>query len=151
MKNFIKSIFGKREKSLQENTEFSKLPNDTQKYLIESRKLAEKNKQSYELNEKGIEAERNGEVELAIKFYEENIKCRFEGSHPYNRLAIIYRKQKRYFDEKGVLEIAIEVFNNDAYRSRQDLPTKLEKFQERLDKVNQLIKKQLEEDEKKGV
>ena len=57
--------------------------------------------------------ERTGKSrDLAIKLYEKNITENFDGSHPYNRLAIIYRKQKDYQNEIRVLNKAINVFSN---------------------------------------
>lgn len=45
-------------------------------------------------NLKAIELEKAGNVKEAIKLYEMNIKENFEGNHPYDRLAIIYRRNK---------------------------------------------------------
>jgi tetratricopeptide (TPR) repeat protein len=63
------------------------------------------------LNTSGKENEKNGEVEIAIKKYEKNISEGFVGNHPYDRLAVIYRKTKDYDNELRVLNRAIEVFN----------------------------------------
>lgn len=62
----------------------------------------------YQINAEGIEAEKNGDINLAIALYEKNISNGFNGSHPYKRLAIIYRKQKKYDDEIRVLQAAIK-------------------------------------------
>jgi tetratricopeptide (TPR) repeat protein len=92
-------------------------------------------------NIKGIKYEKEGKVNLAIKLYEKNISENFEGSHPYNRLAIIYRKQKDYQNEIRVLNKAVEVFSNLMITSpRSDIEPKLEKFKNRLDKSKKLIK-----------
>ncbi|MDA9057539.1 tetratricopeptide repeat protein [Flavobacteriaceae bacterium] len=86
-------------------------------------------------NIKGTKHEKEGRVDLAIKLYEKNINDNFDGSHPYNRLAIIYRKQKDYHNEIRVLNKAIEVFSNLMSTSpRLDIETKLEKFKKRLEK-----------------
>ena len=82
----------------------------------------------------GKDAEKNGDIEAAIRLYEENVRERFTGSHPYNRLAIIYHKQKRYEDEKRVLRTAIDVFST-INNGRKDVDPKLEKFKERLAKL----------------
>jgi len=90
-------------------------------------------------NLKGKEYEQTGEVILAIKKYEENVKERFEGSHPYNRLAIIYRKKKDYDNEIRILNIAIHIYTELSKDSpRQDVDPKLEKFRIRLKKVKEL-------------
>jgi|GEM_PF-92051 len=65
-----------------------------------------------ERNLKGKELEKQGDIEGAIALYELNIKEGFPGTHPYDRLEIIYRKQKNYEEEMRVLNRAIEVFHN---------------------------------------
>lgn len=88
-----------------------------------------------ERNLTGKEFEKNGQVDKAVKLYEENIKERFEGNHPYDRLAIIYKKQGRIDDEIRVLKQAIAVFEEVVERGRGDGPPKLQKFKERLGKA----------------
>ena len=86
-------------------------------------------------NIKGIKYEKEGKVDLAIKLYEKNIAENFEGNHPYDRLAIIYRKRKDYQNEVRVLNKAIDVFSNLLFTSpRSDIKPKLEKFKKRLEK-----------------
>ncbi len=93
-------------------------------------------------NLKGKENEQKGENEVAIKEYEKNIKEGFEGNHPYDRLAIIYRKNKDYDNEIRVLNRAIEVFIELSKNSpRQDINPKLEKFRNRLNKAEELRKR----------
>ena len=92
-------------------------------------------------NIKGIKYEKEGKVDLAIKLYEKNISENFDGSHPYNRLAIIYRKRKDFQNEIRVLNKAIEVFSNLITTSpRSDIEPKLEKFKHRLYKSKTLTK-----------
>jgi tetratricopeptide (TPR) repeat protein len=95
-----------------------------------------------ERNLKGIELEKSGRVDEAIQLYEENVKENFEGSHPYDRLAIIYRKRNMIDDEIRVLEKAIWVFENIVHRERLDKWPKLEKFKKRLEKAKKLKSKQ---------
>jgi tetratricopeptide (TPR) repeat protein len=90
---------------------------------------------SLDNNLSGIKAEKNDDSEEAIRLYEQNVSARFDGSHPYKRLAIIYHKQKRYDDEIRVLEVAVDVFSK---LKRQDVPKKLEYFKERLKKAKEL-------------
>ena len=80
----------------------------------------------------GIEAEKAGNIEEAIRLYEDNISRNFIGSHPYKRLAIIYRKQKRYDDEIRILRKAVIMFKDD----------KLAYFQDRLQKAQELKTKE---------
>lgn len=92
-------------------------------------------------NIKGTKHEKEGRIDLAIKLYEKNISENFEGKHPYDRLAIIYRKQKDLENEIRVLNKAIEVFSNLLKSSpRQDIKPKLEKFKSRLEKAKSLKK-----------
>ena len=89
-------------------------------------------------NLKGIELEKDGKVDQAIILYERNINENFVGNHPYDRLAIIYRKRKQFDDEVRVLEKAIGVFEKIVSEGRQDGPPKLERFKERLEKAQKL-------------
>lgn len=84
-----------------------------------------------ERNLNGISLEKT-DLDKAIALYEQNIAEGFDGNHPYDRLAIIYHKQKRYEDEKRVLKRGIDVFST---LSRQDAQTKLQKFKDRLSKL----------------
>ena len=92
-------------------------------------------------NLKGIEFEKKGEIEKAIRLYEKNVEEDFEGSHPYDRLAIIYRKRGEYVEEIRVLRKAIFVFENKVHSERMDKEQKLQKFQERLEKAMQKLEK----------
>lgn len=88
-----------------------------------------------ERNLTGKELEKSGQVEKAIPLYEENIKEDFEGNHPYDRLAIIYKKQGRIDDEIRVLKQAVAIFDKVAKRGRGDGSPKLQKFKEKLNKA----------------
>lgn len=87
-------------------------------------------------NLKGKKLEKKGKVDEAINLYEINIKHDFEGNHPYDRLAIIYRRKKDYDNEIRVLNHAIKVFKNlSKSTKRGDVKPKLEKFKARLEKA----------------
>lgn len=58
----------------------------------------------------GIELEKEGMIDEAIKVYEKSIVPKLPMKHPYERLAILYRKKKDYENEIRVVKIAIEVF-----------------------------------------
>ena len=88
-------------------------------------------------NLNGIELEKNGKVDEAVKLYEKNVSMGFEGNHPYDRLAIIYRKNKDYDNEIRVLEKAIAVFEK-VNPSRPDRDPKLQRFKDRLEKAKAL-------------
>ncbi len=92
-------------------------------------------------NTNGSIYESMGDIDTAIALYEYNVNHRFEGNHPYDRLSIIYRKRKEYYNEIIVLETAIDVFTHDVPRSRPDRAKKLSKFKERLKKAKELADK----------
>lgn len=83
-----------------------------------------------ELNNKGIEFEKQGKIVEAIAIYEENIKgdC-YPATHSFDRLLVLYRKSKDYENEKRVAEKAIYLFSENKYK-------------ERLQKIKLLISKQ---------
>lgn len=81
-----------------------------------------------ERNLKGQQLEKQGDVHSAIQLYEQNIAEEVDTPHPYNRLAIIYRKQKRFDDEIRVLEKAIQVYKK---------PEKESKWKEQLSKAKE--------------
>lgn len=94
-----------------------------------------------ERNLRGIELKKAGKIEEAIELYEQNIKENFIGNHPYDELAIIYRKQKRIDDEIRVLEKAVLVFDKFVLDVRVDKSPKLKRFRERLEKARMLKQK----------
>lgn len=82
------------------------------------------------LNNKGIELEKQGKIQEAIKVYEKNISygdC--NATHSYDRLLVLYRKQKDYENEKRICELAISTFKTE------------KKYKDRLEKINNLINK----------
>lgn len=96
---------------------------------------------STERNLTGIDLEKQGKIDEAIELYEMNVHEKFDGNHPYDRLAIIYRKRNMIEDEIRVLKAAIWVFENVVYSQRADRIPKLEKFNARLEKAKKLIDK----------
>ena len=64
----------------------------------------------------GIGLEKEGMVDEAISVYEKSIMPKLPTKHPYERLAILYRKRKDYKNEIRVLETAIEVFMRENER-----------------------------------
>lgn len=84
-------------------------------------------------NLKGMQFEKDGEIDKAIELYEANVAAGFDGSHPYTRLAVIYRKRKDYDNEIRVLSKAIAAVNDTK---------KNEEFYSRLMKAKELQKKE---------
>jgi hypothetical protein len=87
----------------------------------------------------GKQFEKDGKVLDAMALYEENISEHFEGSFPYWRLAILYRKRKLPLEEVRILEKAISVFNSLLSSNRTDIEQKLVDFQERLKQAKDKI------------
>lgn len=70
-------------------------------------------------NQSAAEAEAGGDMERAIRLYEKNIKRKIADSLPFQRLMVIYRKQKRYKDELRVINKGIEVFTGQVEKEQQ--------------------------------
>lgn len=100
--------------------------------------------QTFNINQKGMQCEKDQDIPNAIKYYEQCLQHKFEGSHPYRRLAILYRKQKDYDNEIRVLETAISIFNDIRSKGNRELELskKITDFQNRLDKARILKEKQ---------
>lgn len=83
-----------------------------------------------EYNNLGIEYEKQKNISFAISTYEENVKPgSYPARHAYDRLLILYRKQKDYKNELRICKLAISVF-------------KEEKYKKRLEKIKALLKTQ---------
>lgn len=83
-----------------------------------------------DLNMQGIALEKSGNIEDAIKLYEENIALGYPAAHAYTRLMVLYKRLKRPEDEKRVILRAIEV-----YEGKDE--SLIEKWKLRLSKVKQ--------------
>ena len=64
----------------------------------------------------GINLEKEGMIDEAINVYEKSIVPQLTAKHPYERLAILYRKRKNYVNEIRVLTTAISVFMKENER-----------------------------------
>ncbi|HEX5155555.1 MAG TPA: hypothetical protein VFW07_29135 [Parafilimonas sp.] len=62
------------------------------------------------ITDKAIKAEREKDLALAAKLYEQAIKEKPTDGFSYNRLMIVYRKLKQYKDELRVINKAIKNF-----------------------------------------
>lgn len=101
----------------------------------------ERFEKGYQLVQSGIKAEKRNPSN-AISYYEQAIEIAFEGNHPYDRLAILYRKNNDYSNEIRVLKRAINVFEVLAKTTqRDDVRPKLQKFKDRLQKTQELQNK----------
>lgn len=59
-------------------------------------------------NLEGADLEKAGKIDEAIALYEKNVKEGFDGSYPYTRLVIIYKKRKLFDDEARIIKKAEE-------------------------------------------
>lgn len=95
---------------------YEKALNKLKRYIEEQEKLnacANKNKA-------GAEAEKKGNIEKAIRIYEDNIagKC-YPARHSFDRLLVIYKQQKDYKKELRVAKKAYSIFKDEKYKTRQ--------------------------------
>ncbi len=72
-----------------------------------------------ELNTIGIELEKEGKIEDAIKVYEENAALGYKATHAYNRLMVLYHRLERYDDERRIINRTIEVFGDSKELQRR--------------------------------
>jgi hypothetical protein len=63
-----------------------------------------------ERNKTAGDAEEEGDINKAVRFYEQNIREDYADKVAFERLMIIYRQQKDYKNELRVIKRGIEVF-----------------------------------------
>lgn len=108
-------------------------------YHEEAKKKFKFVEKGYKSNCKAMSYEEEKDIPNAIKYYEESISYNFDGNYPYDRLAILYRKNKDYDNEIRVLNKAIENFSLlEKTSPRGDIHPKLNKFKERLTRAEYL-------------
>jgi tetratricopeptide (TPR) repeat protein len=66
-----------------------------------------------ERNNAARQAEQDGDIDKATGLYEQNIKENYADEFAFERLMIIYRKQKKYGDEIRVINRGIQVFRRN--------------------------------------
>ena len=72
-----------------------------------------------EIMNEAREYESGDEIDKAIKLYQRAIKLEPHNELPYNRLMIIYRKQKQFEDELELINKGIKTFE-EFYRKRSE-------------------------------
>jgi len=70
------------------------------------------------LNGKDFEA--HGEVDKAIELYEQNILDLFDGSHPYDRLRVIYTKRKQFTEAIRVCRTYAKILDTKQESSKRE-------------------------------
>jgi hypothetical protein len=66
-----------------------------------------------ERNDAARRAEQAGDISKAIKLYEQNIRENYADRVAFDRLMVIYRKQKDYKDELRVINRGVELFKEN--------------------------------------
>ena len=101
--------------------------------ILEKIKLVQmKDIENLELINMAKKWEKEGKTDHAAVVYEYLILNDFEGSFPYDRLIIIYKKQKNQDEMIRVLERAVYIFENVVFKDRADRLKKLEKYKHNL-------------------
>ena len=79
-------------------------------------------------------AEEEGNIEEATALYEKAIKQRPLLEQPYNRLMVIYRKNKNYKDELRVIDKALKLFiaHYDKKKAALKMPDKVARLSKAL-------------------
>ena len=72
-----------------------------------------------EIMNEARELEISDEIDKAIKLYQRAIKMEPHNELPYNRLMILYRKQKQYEEELELINKGIKTFE-DFYRKKSE-------------------------------
>ncbi|TGY45083.1 hypothetical protein [Clostridium perfringens] len=123
---------------------------EKRKKLEEERELRELNfNVAYEMNQLAMKLEEMGKIDEAIEKYEEAIKLGFDGSRPYDRLNVHYRKRKDYDSEIANCKQAIKIFGDLKVLGRCDAPDKLERYKLRLLRAQELKEKEIERERTK--
>lgn len=105
------------------------------KELIENNKrLRELYRVQYERNKNGMEAEKNGDLEIAIRYFEENVADNFEGNCPYDRLIQIYTDLKKFDDAIRIATRAVAIYEGKQKSPGEEEP-KLTRFKKTLAKL----------------
>lgn len=122
-----------KEEILDEVKEKQRVLAEKKKKLEEERKLKELNsKVAFEMNQLAINLEKMGRIEEAVETYIKVIRLGFDGSHPFDRLNVYYRKQKDYDNEISNCKQAIKLFEDLKVLGICDASEKLSKYKKRL-------------------
>lgn len=104
---------------------YNKIKEKTEKYIAWDNLL----KETVRLNNLGKEYEKNSKIDLAIDSYLENINLGYPARHSYDRLIILYSKNKEFNQALEITKLAIKKFPKEI------------KYKERRDKIKLQIKK----------
>lgn len=91
----------------------------------------------YKRYEQAIELEDRGYIDKAIELYESLVNRNFEDPSPYKQLATIYRKQKKFDKEIGVLEKLIKMYSRTKEKF-SNRPSEIESVKKRIERTKKL-------------
>jgi tetratricopeptide (TPR) repeat protein len=77
------------------------------------------------LNNEGMALEKEGKIKEAIEVYEKNLKNPYPARMSYDRLMILYHKEKDYENELRVINLACAKFTDEKYPIRKEKTIKL--------------------------
>ena len=108
------------------------------KEYIEGKDYVLDTKQALYFSNLGTQFEKNNNISEAINAYEKSAYFAFEGNYVYERLYILYRKNKEYDKAINILNFAIFVFDKLINKERPDRLKKLYDFKEKLKKLTKV-------------
>lgn len=85
-------------------------------------------------NNKGIEKEKKGDLEGAVFIYEISVADAFFGTHPYDRLRIIYTRMKRYRDAIRICRTYLALPKRATGQNKPHFRQHLQKLRQRASK-----------------
>jgi len=88
------------------------------------------------INGKGMEYEKNQDMDSAFTFYEICVAENYIGSHPFDRLRIWYTKNKNYKDAMRVCQAYINLPNRPHGLDKPRFAHHLKRLQEKIDIQN---------------
>jgi tetratricopeptide (TPR) repeat protein len=83
-------------------------------------------------NLEGKTLEDEGKLDQAISLYEANVRDKFDGTHPYDRLRIVYTKQRRYQDAIRVCQAYLALPDREHGQNKPHFKKHLEKLQSKI-------------------
>jgi hypothetical protein len=90
--------------------------------------------------EEARQAELNEDVEEAVSLYEEAIAGGYSGQFAFDRLMLIYRKQKKYKDELRIINKGIGVFS-EANKKQLEESISSKKNKKEIEKLSKAFMK----------
>lgn len=88
--------------------------------------------QMMDRNQQAAQCESQGCIEQAAALYEANLADRFEGMRPYERLRLIYTRQKRYADAIRVCQAYLALPDREHGQDKEAFHQHLLKLQARV-------------------